>query len=50
MKSSPEAQEALLQLRELKESGRFKDEFPSFASFLKFVVQHDMKMTDLTSE
>lgn len=47
LKTTPEAEDALAELQEIKEEPRFRDEFPSFAKFRKFVRKNKLTFEDL---
>jgi len=47
VKTTPEAEEALAEWRERKEEKRFREEFPNFAKFRKFVRKHHLSLEEL---
>ncbi len=50
IKTNIDAEEALIQLREIRAEPRFREDFPSFAKFSSFVKNYKVTVEDLLSD
>jgi hypothetical protein len=50
IKTTPEAELALAELRDIRSEPRFRETFPSFSKFVEFVRKHSITLEDLRAD